>query len=116
MQNTDFFFPCPARFEGKKRHPPERGCRLFLEFLLNGLVVVGIGAGGFLAEHLAFCHLTDEHHMASQIQLFQNLAAEHCVGMLCQVDQVIVAAGEADEIGKFVHIPSGLHSKMTKSV
>ena len=35
------------------------------EFRLDGLMVVAVGAGGILAQDLAFGDLTDEEHMAS---------------------------------------------------
>ena len=63
-----------------------------LEFGLNGLVIMGIGTGSLASQHLAFRHLTDEHHMAAQVYFLQHLAAEHGVGVFRQVNKTVVAA------------------------
>lgn len=56
-----------------------------LELGLDGLVVVGVGAGGTLAQHLALGDFTDEQHVAAQVLLFLYLAGEHGVHILGEV-------------------------------
>jgi len=79
-------------------------------------VVVGVGAGGGLAEHLALCDLTDEHHVAAQVLLIHYLAGEHGVTVLGQVVKTIVAALDRREILKLVDLSAGLHAEMLDGI
>ena len=66
-----------------------------LKLGFDGLVVVGIGAGGFISQHLAFGNLANEQHVAAQIQLLQHTAAKHSICVIGEVDEAVVAAGKA---------------------
>ena len=84
-----------------------------LKLGFDGLVVVGVGAGGFISQHLAFGDLADEQHVATQVQLLQHTAAKHSIGVIGEVNEAVVAAGKAHEIRELIRFPSGLHTEMT---
>lgn len=75
-------------------------------------MIIGIGAAFALAQHLTFRHLTDKQHVAAQIHLLQHLAGEHSICMVSQVQKAIVTPPGGIASGKFVGIPTGLHTKM----
>jgi len=75
-------------------------------------MIVGVGAGIAIAQHLTLGNLTDEQHMAAQIHLLQHTAAEHCVGVFGQINQIVVAPFKAHKVREFVCFPAGLHTEM----
>ena len=77
---------------------------------------MGVGTGGALAEHLALCDLTDEHHVAAQVLFVYHLAGEHGVGVLGQVVKAVVAALDSREILKLVDFPASLHTEMLDGI
>ena len=76
-------------------------------------MVVGISAGRLIIQHLALGDFTDEHHVAAQILLLDDLAGEHGVYMLRQVEKAIVAALCFRPGIQLVHFPAGLHAEVT---
>ncbi len=79
-------------------------------------MIVGVGTGGGLAEHLALCDLANEHHMAAQILLVHYLAGEHGIHILGQVVETVVAALDCGEGFKLVDFPAGLHAEMLDGI
>jgi len=83
-----------------------------LKFRLDSLMVVGVGAAGHISQYLALGNFANEHHVAAEIYFLQHFAGEHGVGMLCHIQQAVMAAADTGEILEFVHIPAGLHTEM----
>ena len=93
--------------------PPE--APPLLKFRLYGFVIVSIGTGGFFPQDLTFRHFAHKQHMAAQIQLFQHLAAEHGIGMLCQVHKTVMAALHGKTL-QLIGIPTRLHTKIANGL
>ena len=87
-----------------------------LELRLNGLVVVGVGAGGTLTENLGLGDFTDEHHVGAQILLVLHLAGEHGVDVLRQVVKAVAAALHRRKVCELIHVPAGLHTKVANGL
>lgn len=87
-----------------------------LELGLDGLVVVGVGAGGTLAQHLALGDFTDEQHVAAQVLLFLYFAGEHGVDILRQIEEAVVAALDGGEGIKLIDLSAGLHAEMLDGI
>ena len=79
-------------------------------------MIVGVGAGIAIAQHLAFGDFANEQHMAAQILLLQNFAGNKCVCVLRQVVKTVVAALDRREILKLVDFPAGLHAEMLDGI
>ena len=77
----------------------------YLELGLNGLVIVGVSAGGGLAQNLALCDFADEHHVAAQILFLHHFAGEHGVAVLGQAVKIVAAALDSGEILELVDFP-----------
>ena len=83
-----------------------------LEFWFNGFMVVSVGAGFSAAQNFAFGHFTDEQGVASQLHLFQHLAAKHSAGVVGDIAKTIVAALYSGKISELIHFSAGLHTEM----
>lgn len=82
-----------------------------LEFWFDRLVVVGIGAGRALAQDLGFRYLADEEHMAAQVDLLQDLAGEHGVGVPGDVIKAVGAAFLGLKVRELIHFAARLHTE-----
>lgn len=83
---------------------------------LDGLVIVCVGAGGFIRKHLTFRNFAHEHHMAAQVHLLDDTATEHCIGVLGQIGKTVMTFLYAGESTQLVDVPAGLHSEMPDSL
>ena len=75
-------------------------------------MVVGIGAGGLVAQHLAFGDFCDEHHVAAQVLFIQDLAGEHGVGGPYDVVDAVGGPLAGSKISELVHVTGSLHTEM----
>ena len=75
-------------------------------------MVMAVGAGRLVAQHLALGDFTDEHHMAAKILLLNDLAGEHGVAVLRQVEKAVVAALCFGPGIQLVDLAAGLETKM----
>lgn len=90
--------------------------RVLLKPGLDGLMVVGVGAGCTLAQDLALGDFTDEQCMAAQILFLFYLAGEHSIGVLRQVIKAVVAALNSREGFKLVDLSAGLHTEVLDGI
>ena len=70
-----------------------------------------VSTGGALAQHLALCDFTHKHHVAAQILLLDNLAGEHSVAVLRQVEKTIMAALCFGPGIQLVHVPADFNCR-----
>ena len=77
---------------------------------------MGVGAGWAFAQHLTFGNLRNKEHMATHIQLLDHLASKHCIGVFRQIQQAVAASFYRLEVGKFICIPTGLHTEMANGL
>ena len=75
-------------------------------------MVVGIGAGWIFGKNLRLSYLAYKKHVCAYILPGEYLTREHCIGILGQIYQTIMASFYAIITGKFINIPSGLHTKI----
>ena len=75
-------------------------------------MIMCVSAGGGGAQHLALCDFTHKHHMAAQILLLDDLAGEHCIGVLRQVEKTIVAPLCLCPGIQLVDLAAGLHTEV----
>ena len=75
-------------------------------------MIVGVSTGGTFTENLAFGDFTHKHHVASQVGLADDLAGEHGLGMIGQVQKTVVTAPGGGGVRKLIYVPPGLESEV----
>ena len=90
---------------------------LFLLFFgLDIALIIGVGAGGLVAEHHRVSHLTDKQRVAPQVHLVHHPAVHGHVGPTGEVKQVICPSLYIGKALKLVHLPAGLHPKAPEEI
>ena len=75
-------------------------------------VVILIGAGGGVAQHLSVRYLGEEQGVAAQINALYHRGGHGHIGAAGEMIQAVLTPGLVGEVGELVHVAARLHAEV----
>ena len=85
-------------------------------FWLDCGLIIGVGCGRDIREHLHIFRSGNEQHVSTQVDGLFHGSADIGVGSGGKIVKTVIAAFAVGIIGKFVGIPSGLETEMSENI